>query len=240
MIQCLGHWYSSFQHLMKVVTWSYITMAKKRTLLSPPNRGGDNFLEFGYVAFSNDVEYEISEVHSGYLVTLVYHLHFESPVARAEHTPVDIHTPSLTNVLSSLLGDQSFLPNGGELAFGVQRKYPIEDGGEYCKPKAAEFDLDILRANDASLRSACEQLGLEIQFNVAYCDSREADFHCELILAPKMANVDMLSLCEEDIMGATKERSGGRYIAATDETLDTKLLRPRSNGRRRCCRKRRR
>lgn len=119
--------------------------------------------EIGYVIFYSDVEHEVTEVISGYRVTITYNLYFESPTAVMKHSSLSIHGNRLSEVFQSLLSDQNFLPNGGYLGFGLHRQYALKKDS-----KSLNYIYDNLKGSDATVLDVCRALGLDVKFYLLY------------------------------------------------------------------------
>ncbi|KAK0203869.1 hypothetical protein DFS33DRAFT_1384131 [Desarmillaria ectypa] len=116
-----------------------------------------------YVAFYSDVEHEVSPVTSGARITLTYNLYFEKaprfftsgPVLDAKHT-------ILMDTLKRLMEDETFLPDGGCLGFGLRHQYPLGPNG------SVQSLVGNLKGSDAAIYSACTELGLNVMLQVLY------------------------------------------------------------------------
>lgn len=189
---------------------------KEQTLPSPPVAGGNTHPGLEYAAFTNDIAYGFAPVQVGHLVTVTYHLYFESPVMSADHTPVDVQGPLLKATCESLLAGESFLPNGGELAFRMRRVYAISNKRRTRKDLA--HILGSLKGSDAALTDVCNQLDLDVNFNIVY--SVDPKFEDEAIISPKLMKMDLSYPLEDDMLYAIRCKYKGRYLAGYDEMLD--------------------
>lgn len=127
-----------------------------------------------FVAFYGDVEHEVTEVKSGHRLTLTYNLYFgESPASQAiVSTPnactaelllsLPPNAESFRKKLSELLADDTFLPMGGRLGFGLFHEYPF-----VSDPKLERL-TEVLKGNDAAIMQACRTLNLSCALNVCY------------------------------------------------------------------------
>ncbi|XP_055334166.1 uncharacterized protein LOC129585490 [Paramacrobiotus metropolitanus] len=113
----------------------------------------------GYVAFFSDVEHEVAVVQSGYRVTLTYNLYFgETPALPDAMVNIAVnHEHTFKTGLAQLLADQTFLPNGGWIGFGLPHEYPVSAKTELCTV------VKNLKGSDALVKKVCEQLSLPIQ-----------------------------------------------------------------------------
>ncbi|EIW85822.1 hypothetical protein CONPUDRAFT_98957, partial [Coniophora puteana RWD-64-598 SS2] len=124
----------------------------------------------GYVAFFSDVEHEIETVRSGNRVTFTYGLYFDDEtgiregVQKQYHPLIDAppHQKSFEDALKAVLADDSILPGGGFIGFGLTHQYPVTKNTE-----TSTFH-DRLKGADAALKRACEALGLEWHLRVLY------------------------------------------------------------------------
>ncbi|KAK0439401.1 hypothetical protein EV421DRAFT_1906058 [Armillaria borealis] len=113
-----------------------------------------------YVAFYSDVEHEVSPVTSGERITLTYNLYFEkAPTFFA--LPDAKHT-TLKDAFKRLMEDETFLPNGGCLGFGLRHQYPLGHDG------SVQSLTGNLKGSDAAIYSACRELGLNVSLQVLY------------------------------------------------------------------------
>ncbi|KAI1789981.1 hypothetical protein LXA43DRAFT_1095884 [Ganoderma leucocontextum] len=85
-----------------------------------------------YVAFFSDTEHEVMPVTSGHRVTITYNLYYalagaSSTSSQPACVPHQISTneQSFKDALQAVLQDESFLPNGGNLMFGLRHQYPL-------------------------------------------------------------------------------------------------------------------
>jgi hypothetical protein len=123
----------------------------------------------GYVAFYSDVEHEVTLVKSGYRVTLTYNLYFSTndaddklAVALPVNYAVSANEAAFTAALSDLLADESVLPMGGTLGFGLHHEYPVN-----INTKLTTLN-DRLKGSDAIVKRACNQLSLVTSLKVMY------------------------------------------------------------------------
>jgi hypothetical protein len=126
----------------------------------------------GYVAFYSDVEHEVTLVKSGYRVTLTYNLYFSTndaddklAVALPVNSAVSANEAAFTAALSDLLADESVLPMGGTLGFGLRHEYPVN-----INTKLTTLN-DRLKGSDAIVKRACNQLSLVTSLKVMYQDN---------------------------------------------------------------------
>ncbi|KAF5328286.1 hypothetical protein D9758_018168 [Tetrapyrgos nigripes] len=79
----------------------------------------------GYVAFYSDVEHEVTPITSGYRITLTYNLYLEE--AHQIFRIPSSANQSFRDALSAMLNDDTFLPKGGVMGFGLSHQYPVKD-----------------------------------------------------------------------------------------------------------------
>lgn len=115
-----------------------------------------------YIAFYGDVEHEVALVESGHRVTLTYNLYFAKATPALKWSPSARSSSDLTSSLSALLNDETFLPEGGILGFGLRHAYPVNDRTSLHRMKS------VLKGTDALLVRASEQLGLETSLKAVY------------------------------------------------------------------------
>jgi len=177
-----------------------------------------------YVAFYSDVEHEVTIVDSGYRLSLTYNLYVTAPSHRKRipSIPSNCLLPNelkLKQVLSNLLDEKTFLPEGGTIGFGLLHKYPVsKDNG------SLESVLNCLKGTDAALRRVCVSLGLDLKPKVIYketdgkvlilmddfieLDCVETDLECLLCKENDEWYLDQGSIVKSR---GLKENGGGEY-----------------------------
>ncbi|KDQ51577.1 hypothetical protein JAAARDRAFT_139962 [Jaapia argillacea MUCL 33604] len=130
--------------------WSYDS-AKELSNTTEPS--------IGYVAFYSDVEHEVAPVQSGYRVTITYNLYFanESPI-----TALPACENGLLTAFEKLLLDETFLPAGGSLGFGLRHQYPLPKNGTLSHLS------DCLKGSDAVVMRVCQTLSLSASVCVTF------------------------------------------------------------------------
>ena len=120
-----------------------------------------------FAAFYSDIDHEVTPVTSGHRVTLTYNLYFSDEQPTTFPAPVPIPSTSQTafkEVLSQLLSEPTFLPEGGFLGFGLQHVYPVD-------PTANVQNLmNRLKGSDAIIQRVCAELSLGTTLRVVYED----------------------------------------------------------------------
>lgn len=84
--------------------------------------------DIAYVAFYSDIEHEVLPVRSGYRVTLTYNLYYvkEEPyIFPTIHNPIPTNADLFGDAVERALTDPAFLPQGGNLLFCLNHKYPL-------------------------------------------------------------------------------------------------------------------
>jgi hypothetical protein len=128
----------------------------------------------GFVAFFSDVEHEVAPVTSGHRLTLTYNLYLETKsYSEIQKTEVKLgnYARVKTN-LQELLGDSSFLPEGGRAGFGLSHQYPFVksiEAGE-ASGKNLETLTALLKGSDATLYRVCQELGLKAYLRFFFND----------------------------------------------------------------------
>ncbi|KZV92873.1 hypothetical protein EXIGLDRAFT_836130 [Exidia glandulosa HHB12029] len=122
--------------------------------------------QVSWIAFYSDVEHEVLPVTSGYRVTLTYNLYFTKD--KPSDNPLPPAEPLLL-AFKNVLGDESFLPTGGRLGFGLKHQYPIPVELEGRNEKQAFQDLSYaLKGSDRAVFHTAELLGLKPKLAMAY------------------------------------------------------------------------
>ena len=118
--------------------------------------------QVAYIAFFSDVEHEVTTITSGYRVTLTYNLYRKSSAIPLSSAYKEVDT-QLKESLARLLGDPSFLPEGGTLGFGLDHKYPINPDSTKLEDIA-----QCLKGMDESIKRVCESLALKVRLRPVY------------------------------------------------------------------------
>ncbi|KAI0655697.1 hypothetical protein C8Q70DRAFT_1017236 [Cubamyces menziesii] len=148
-----------------------------------------------YVAFFSDVEHEVMPVLSGYRVTITYNLFYvrdPSPATgptrlvaaeeeRSERGDSSVVVPPvlsaseqiLRSTLQSLLDDPTFLPEGGNLLFGLHYRYPLPTYRERILLKTTRQqqlqDVALrLKAGDAMLLRTVHSFELDAKIRMIF------------------------------------------------------------------------
>ncbi|KAK7682335.1 hypothetical protein QCA50_014540 [Cerrena zonata] len=165
--------------------------------------------EIGYVIFYSDVEHEVTEVISGYRVTITYNLYFEPSTAAMKHTSLSIHGNRLSQVFQSLLSDPNFLPKGGHLGFGLHRQYALKKDS-----RSLNYIYDNLKGSDATLLNVFRALGLSPKFYLLYDDDDEEG---SVVVCPQLADLEDDHV-EGTIAYHLREWYGGKVIKRATES----------------------
>ncbi|KLO11815.1 hypothetical protein SCHPADRAFT_905680 [Schizopora paradoxa] len=177
-----------------------------------------------YAAFYGDVEHEVAEVKSGFRLTLTYNLYFgesldsqsivSTPTARtaALFTSLPPNAETFQNKLAELLADDTFLPMGGRLGFGLFHEYPFA-----TKPDLERL-TEVLKGSDAVIMQACRALGLSCVLNVCYEGDEDEEYRT-------VALCDFVPNLEGDYMEtqvweylSTARYLGGKAILANSQS----------------------
>ncbi|KAG7090316.1 hypothetical protein E1B28_011913 [Marasmius oreades] len=126
-----------------------------------------------YIAFFSDVEHEILPVTSGYRITLTYNLYFSESPRRSLPTRNSNKVSELKESLSVLLNNPQFLPKGGLLGFALSHWYPISPGSG----ESLDWVLDVLKGEDAVIRSACEDLDLFLSVKSVLTEKKVDEYY---------------------------------------------------------------
>ena len=116
-----------------------------------------------FIAFFSDIEHEVLPVTSGYRVTLTYNLYHKPTHPTTSLIPTPFHL-KLKHALVDLVNDQSTLPNGGYLGFGLAHEY-VHTGRNLLDPLLAQ-----LKGLDRALADVCDELGLRYSLKLLYRD----------------------------------------------------------------------
>ncbi|RDB15254.1 hypothetical protein Hypma_004840 [Hypsizygus marmoreus] len=125
---------------------------------------GQDEISIAYIAFYSDVDHEVTVVSSGYRVTLTYNLLFGSrPQLPASITPIAPEDRTFEAALTAALDDPSFLPEGGDLGFGLSFLYPV-----MANNRSLSTVKKGLKGSDAVIHRVCSQLSLDASLKVIY------------------------------------------------------------------------
>ena len=189
------------------------------SLLSTPT--SDSVSRIAYVAFFSDVEHEVLRVASGHRVTITYNLYWApspttftglpsglSVLYPTHSSPSELHT-----VLSALLQDPSFLPNGGTLGFALRHAYPFPRPWDPSKPDPLDGLETRLKGGDAVLLHACTALGLNPLLRLVYESWR---YRKLLIMTDRMPDLGYTDTCSEYLLYGGWD--GVRVVSKTFES----------------------
>lgn len=172
-------------------------------LVSPQNTESPRA---AFIAFYGDMEHEVTEVKSGYRVTLTYNLYFGDDKSTivpssspAKFLPIDDTEIKIKNLLKAMLNKPDFLPNGGLVGFALSHLYPLNSD---------EINLLELRKNlkgtDAAIKRACDSLSLNVSLKTVYNCEDEPGVACLLdgIAETYLLDVDgIFRYLQEDLGG---------------------------------------
>ena len=161
-----------------------------------------------YVAFFSDVEHAVAEVTSGHRVTVTYNLYFANSRNNESLAPsVDVvvprsfSKPEVKSIISGLLNDQAFLPEGGTLGFGLRHLYPLPTRFHSHDDATLERLEQLLKGTDSALFRACIDLFLTPSLYAIYEDG--GDGHASgsgerpLVACPRIVKFDTHDYDEE-------------------------------------------
>jgi hypothetical protein len=180
-----------------------------------------------YIAFYSNVDHEVTEVMSGYRVTLTYNLYLESKSPSEDLPPsVDPVAPCdlvFKTALSNALLNPSFLPDGGVLGFGLSFMYPIKVGYRATPLKDL---LGRLKGSDAVIKRVCDQLSLTVALKAIYVD-KEVEVGNKIITHHIMVDeiIDLSGYQIDDLMttflrGDDEHNGKVIYDAGTKPPMD--------------------
>lgn len=118
---------------------------------------GEDEPAVAYAAFFSDIEHEVEEVRSGYRVTLTYNL-YRTHTRRSGHTlpeTVDGYVSKLADTFRTVFSDETFLPDGGLVGFGLRHDYPVFTGLNIFGANLRTL-YDSLKGSDALLAQVCK------------------------------------------------------------------------------------
>lgn len=127
-----------------------------------------------YVAFYSDVEHEVAPVLSGHRVTITYNLYY---IDEVQHSlmervspiqPRGASEPEVKSIIMSLLEDETFLPAGGTLGFGLRHLYPLPTSFDAHEDHTLDTLRDGLKGMDTALFLACKELHLAPSFRTIF------------------------------------------------------------------------
>ncbi|KAI0042876.1 hypothetical protein FA95DRAFT_1499456 [Auriscalpium vulgare] len=187
-----------------------------------------------YIAFFSDVEHEVLPVTKGHRVTLTYNIYYaDDGNSKVPNPPtfVDPHARSsyggtLKNRLAELIKCPDFLPEGGNLGFGLRHVYPVVSFPS--NPLSASLDNIRLKGTDRLLDQVCTALGLETQLYFLY---REDDDRASDAVAASGFHVDLG--CNEVIMSEDVPYAqtilGGEYESFSEAMGGTRIYDPEND-----------
>lgn len=160
-----------------------------------------------FIAFYSDVEHEISHVISGYRVTLTYNL-YRNPKKTSVPFGNDNSEKEISEALGRLLKNQTFLPYGGCLGFGLGYKYPFNP--KSSRPADIE---DCLKGTDAAIKRGCNLLSLDVAIKVIY---RDDDYDGRCALVDSFVDLHQNQI-EDGVPEYLRESEGAQIISSFDD-----------------------
>ncbi|XP_024525784.1 uncharacterized protein LOC112344705 [Selaginella moellendorffii] len=128
-----------------------------------------------WVAFIAGCDHLITEVTSGYQITLTYKLfrlvdsNKRKRVVGVNDTLVDAHTLPLYELWIEATNNANFYPDGGVLGFACQQQYEVSD--ELRVDGLRDDKTWLLKGADAMLFAAAKAAGLEVELKPVYKNS---------------------------------------------------------------------
>ncbi|KZP28259.1 hypothetical protein FIBSPDRAFT_852764 [Athelia psychrophila] len=167
-----------------------------------------------YVAFYSDVEHEITPVTRGHRITLTYNLYFADVAdddATAKPLPavipagVEMH---FNEKLAAALADNTVLPSGGYLGFGLSHAYPVSVKTDPSKM------MNCLKGNDAVIQRACIRHSLQSFLRVVYtAPDEDENGIIQFYLMDHI--VDWFGNSEGESVGSFLVSAGGKQVDVT-------------------------
>jgi len=158
-----------------------------------------------YAAFYSDVEHEVTLVESGRRVTVTYNLYYADKIPRSVSIRPDTSEPLLKDALKRLLGDPTFLPEGGFLGFGLSYAYPVNI-------KSWQYGLR-LKGSDAVVKKVCEDLSLDVDLKIIY---QHVDYEMHMMVD---SFADVISADdEESLADQLRQYHNGRTVNVDSST----------------------
>ncbi|CAI6092753.1 unnamed protein product [Clonostachys chloroleuca] len=103
--------------------------------------------ELQWAAFYSDCEHEVFPVQSGHRITLTYNLYatFNSIQPLGSFNPLNNTQTPLDREIEALVGDPTFLPDGGYVGFHTTHTYPHNDSEGCLEDTLKGLDMVIWR-----------------------------------------------------------------------------------------------
>ena len=175
----------------------------------------------GYIAFYSDIEHEVTLVKSGYRVTLTYNLYFsvndaddKAAVALPINYAVSENEAAFIAALSDLLADESVLPMGGTLGFGLRHEYPVN-----INTKLATLN-DRLKGSDAIVKRGCNQLSLITSLKIMYQENNYSS--ATLIMTDRFADLSQRGEVEDLWEALSNSHYGGVAVYSSGHAVPEK------------------
>lgn len=155
-----------------------------------------------YAVFYSDLQHEVDVVRTGYRVTLTYNIYLRDgnvPIGLAVTSPYET---ALKNAFIAMIRDQSYLPKGGLVGFGLRHEYPV---AKNCR--SVVHLVESLKGTDAILMKVCKDLGLTADLWMVY---EEAYYGGSLqVLCPR--RMDLHAVIDEESWSLMRD-CGGKVI----------------------------
>lgn len=176
-----------------------------------------------YIAFYSDVEHEVLPVTSGYRITVTYNLYFDiaptTPPSQGTEGPFSIlpQESEFQTALKTLLADKRFLPEGGQLGFGLRHEYPLHVPDSFWGNRAKANDnplrmlVNYMKGSDAIVLNACKALGFKISLRIVYAT------RAGLIMCRNVVYFNGADIGEYDADWILCRYFGGAYLKTGDK-----------------------
>jgi hypothetical protein len=118
-----------------------------------------------WAAFFGDVEHQIERIWSGGRVTLTYLLRRGADSAPLREAAGEDLAPRVQEAWQALLADQSFLPDGGILAYPCCHLYHQDARFQQANSPITSQSATMLKGRDHLVAATALQAGLEVTFH---------------------------------------------------------------------------
>jgi hypothetical protein len=118
-----------------------------------------------WAAFFGDVDHHIERIWSGARVTLTYLLRRGAGGAPSRKSGSEEMAPLIQEAWCALLADQTFLPEGGILAYPCCHLYHQDARFQRVQSSITQESVTMLKGRDHLVAATALQAGLEVTFN---------------------------------------------------------------------------
>ncbi|EJF57889.1 hypothetical protein DICSQDRAFT_182926 [Dichomitus squalens LYAD-421 SS1] len=180
-----------------------------------------------YIAFFSDIEHEVMPVTSGHRVTITYNLYHSNDKTLASSLPVlrpiSTNEQAFRDALRGLIDSPMFLPDGGNLMFGLTHQYPLAKSYDSAaEAKQALKDLEPrLKATDGIILRVLRECSLDASLKIVY-EARESQWS-RMMSYVMFDGVIELPSVDHMIRGTAPdylESEGGQHIATAGVRVD--------------------